>query len=298
MGLGYEVLKELHPGLVYVSISGFGNLGETPYRERPAYAIVAESMGGLYELMREPGDPTRLGSAGALGDIGTSLFATIGILSALRERSETGRGRYVDVSMFDAVLSLLDLVPFMQSMGIPRMTRSAVSGVFDVFACKDGRFVTQAVRDHQLERFAQVMERPDWLEDPRLAEREGWTEHLDELVRPVVEAWAAQRTMAEVVDILSQAGLPAAPSYAAEDLLQDPHVRAHQMLLEVDRPDRAPGVDPLRIAGNPIKMDDAAETPATRWPALGADTDEVLKEELGLDEDEIQSLRAEGAIGG
>lgn len=178
LGLGYETLASLHPALVYVSVSGFGNLGESPYRDRPAYAIVAEAMGGLYENMREPGDPTRLGAAGAFGDISSALFATIGVLAALRDRDRTGRGRRVDVAMLDSVISMLDLVPFMASMGIPRMQRSAVAGVFDVFACRDGRFVAQAVRDHQLEYLAKAVGHPEWLTDPRLTSREGWTEHL------------------------------------------------------------------------------------------------------------------------
>jgi crotonobetainyl-CoA:carnitine CoA-transferase CaiB-like acyl-CoA transferase len=293
-GLGYRDLSALHPGLVYVSISGFGNLGHSPYRERPAYAIVAEAMGGLYELMREPGDPTRLGSAGALGDIGTGLFAAIGVLAALRERERSGRGRHVDVAMFDAVISLLDLVPFMHSMGIPRMTRSALAGVFDVFACRDGRFVAQAVRDHQLAKFAQLVGHPEWLADPRLAAREGWTEQLEALIRPAVEAWARDKAMAEVVDAFTKAELPAAPSYAAEDIARDPHVAAHQMLLEVERPDGGP---PLRIAGNPIKLDGAAPTPAQRWPALGEHGAAILREELGLADAEIERLRKSGAIG-
>jgi crotonobetainyl-CoA:carnitine CoA-transferase CaiB-like acyl-CoA transferase len=293
-GLGYRDLSALHPGLVYVSISGFGNLGQSPYRERPAYAIVAEAMAGLYELMREPGDPTRLGSAGALGDIGTGLFAAIGVLAALRERDRTGRGRHVDVSMFDAVISLLDLVPFMHSMGIPRMSRRALSGVFDVFACKDGRFVAQAVRDHQLEKFARMVGHPEWLADARLATREGWTEQLEALIRPAVEAWARDKTMSEVVDAFTQAELPAAPSYSAEDLAKDPHVAAHQMLLEVERPDGGPR---LRIAGNPIKLDGAAATPAKRWPALGEHGPAILREELGLADAEIERLQKRGAIG-
>ena len=293
LGLGYDALSALHPALVYVSVSGFGNLGESPYRERPAYAIVGEAMGGLYEHMREPGDPTRLGHSGAFGDIGSALFAMVGVLAALHDRSRTGRGRHVDVAMFDSVISLLDLVPFMASMGIPRMSRSTVAGVFDVFACRDGRFVAQAVREHMLERFAGAVGHPEWVDDPRFATREGWTEHLESVVRPAVESWAADKTMAEVTALLSEAGIPSSPSYASDDLRADPHVAAHEMLLAIDRPD---GGTPLEIAGNPIKLSGAGPTPSERWPTLGADTDAILRDELSLDPSAIADLRERGVV--
>lgn len=294
LGLGYGRLSALHPGLVYVSVSGFGNLGRSPYSDRAAYSSVVEAMGGLYELMREPGDPTRVGSAGALGDIGAALFATVGALAALRERDRTGRGRHVDVAMYDAVVALLDLVPFMWSMGVSRMRRAVVAGVFDVFACRDGRFVAQAVRDHQLERFASVVGHPEWLADPRFATREGWTEQLECVVRPAVEAWAKDRTMAEATAELAAAGIPCGPSQGPEALVRDPHVRAHEMLLEIERPDGGP---PLLVTGNPVKLSGAGATPRRRWPALGEHTEGVLAAELGLGRAELEALRQSGVIG-
>jgi formyl-CoA transferase len=295
LGLGYATLSALHPGLVYVSVSGFGNLGRSPYSDRAAYSSVVEAMGGLYELMREPGDPTRVGSAGALGDIGAALFATVGALAALRERDRTGKGRCVDVAMYDAVVALLDLVPFMWSMGVPRMRRADVAGVFDVFACRDGRFVAQAVRDHQLERLAAAVGHPEWLADPRFATREGWTEHLETVVRPAVEGWAKQRTMAEATAELAAAGIPCGPSQGPEALVRDPHLREHEMLLEIDRPD---GEAPLLVTGNPVKLSGAGPTPRRRWPTLGEHTDAVLAAELGLGRAELAALRESGVIGG
>jgi crotonobetainyl-CoA:carnitine CoA-transferase CaiB-like acyl-CoA transferase len=295
LGLGWDALSTLHPRLVYVSISGFGNLGETPHAGRPAYSSVVEAMAGLYELMREPGDATRVGHAGALGDLAAALFAVVGALAALHERTRTGLGRRVDVAMYDSVVAFLDLVPFMWSMGVPRMRRSAVAGVFDVFACRDGRFVAQAVRDHQLARFAEGVGHPEWSRDPRLATREGWTAHLESVVRPGVEAWAAGKTMAEVADALSAAGVPCGPSQAPADLVRDPHLRLHEMLLEVPRPD---GAAPLLVTGNPVKLAGAGPTPVRRWPRLGEHTDPVLSNELGLTPSDLAQLRADGVIGG
>jgi formyl-CoA transferase len=295
LGLGFEALAALHPRLVYVSVSGFGAPGGSPYADRAAYSSVVEAMGGLYELMREPGDPTRVGHAGALGDIGAALFATIGALAALRERDRTGKGRRVDVAMYDSVVALLDLAPFLWSMGVPRIRRGSVAGVFDVFACRDGRFVAQAVREHQLERFARAVGHPEWLRDPRFAAREGWTEQMESVVRPAVEAWAREKTMAEATAELAAAGVPCGPSQAPEDLVRDPHLRRHEMLLEVPRPD-SPA--PLLVAGNPVKLSGAGETPRRRWPTLGEDTDAVLAAELGLGAAELRELRAKGVIGG
>jgi len=295
LGVGYDDLAALHPRLVYVSVSGFGNLGTTPYAGRPAYSSVVEAMAGLYEVMREPGDPTRVGSAGALGDLGASLFAAIGTLAALHERERTGRGRRVDIAMYDAVVALLDLVPFFWSMGIPRIRRATVSGVFDVFECRDGRFVAQAVRDHQLRRFAEVVGHPEWNDDPRLASREGWTQHLEAVIRPAVEAWARDQGIAEVTAALADAGIPCGPSQSPDALVRDPHLRAHEMLLEVARPD---GGAPLLVTGNPVKLAGAGPTPRRRWPTLGEHTDAVLRAELGLSPAELERLRSDGAIGG
>jgi formyl-CoA transferase len=294
LGLAYETLAALHPGLVYVSVSGFGKLGGSPYAERAAYSSVVEAMGGLYELMREADDPTRVGSAGALGDIGAALFATIGALAALRERDRSGRGCHVDVAMYDAIVALLDLVPFMWSMGVPRMRRAAVAGVFDVFACRDGRFVAQAVREHQLERFARVVGHPEWLDDPRFATREGWTEQLESVVRPAVEAWARERSMAEATELLAAAGVPCGPSQGPEALVRDPHLHAREMLLEIERPDAG---TPLLVTGNPVKLSGAGPTPKRRWPTLGQHTDAVLAAELGLAPAELDRLRAKRVLG-
>ena len=111
MGLGYKDLAPLHPGLVYVSVSGFGNLLPSPYGSWPAYAPIAEAMGGFYEYRREEGTPPAVSPAGALGDIGSSLFAAIGMLAALRQRDRTGKGQHVDVAMFDAMIAMADIVP-------------------------------------------------------------------------------------------------------------------------------------------------------------------------------------------
>lgn len=293
LGLGYRDLATLHPRLIYVSVSGFGNLHESPYASWPAYAPIAEAMGGFYEYKRKEGEPPLVGPAGALGDIGTSLFAAIGILAALRQRDVTGRGRHVDVAMFDAMIAMADVVPFLWSMGLRGKRRSL--GIFDGFRARDGYFVVQAVREHQFAILARAVGCDGWLDDERFATRQGWAEHMDAVIRPAVEAWAADKTKLEASRILCEHGLAAGPCNSPEDLIADPHVRSHDMLLEIPRPD---GGDPLLVVGNPIKMSDLPEEPVTAWPTLGEHTAEVLAETLGLSSLEIAGLRERGVVGG
>ena len=292
LGLAWEDLQPLHPGLIYVSVSGFGNLAESPYASWGAYAPIAESMGGFPESARQPGERPRLGGAGALGDIGTSLFACIGLLAALHHRQRTGRGQHVDVAMFDAMVAMADMVPFFWSMGV-RGGSGTIAGIAAPFAARDGFFIAQAIRDHQLQALAHAVGHPEWLEDARLRERPAWTEHLEDLIRPGIEAWAADKTILEVCSELNAAGVPAGPCFGPEHLLADPHVRDHHMLIEIERPD---GGEALQVVGNPIKLSETAEGPVRRWPRLGEHTEEVLGESLGLTAAEVAELRERGIV--
>lgn len=293
LGLAYEDLAPLHRGLVYVSVSGFGNLRDSPYGGWAAYAPIAEAMGGIYEYSRRADEPPRVGPAGALGDIGTSLFATVGLLAALHERDRTGRGQYVDVSMFDAMVAMADIPPCFWSMGV--RGRRKVPGVFDSFRASDGYFVIQAVREHHLSILARAVDREEWLTDPRFETRQGWREQLESLVRPAIEAWATSRTKLEASSELAAQGIAAGPCFDTEDLMNDPHVESHDMLLRMPRPDAA---EPLLLVGNPIKLSAHHDEPPRRWPTLGQHTDEILRTELALSDEDLADLRARGAIGG
>jgi crotonobetainyl-CoA:carnitine CoA-transferase CaiB-like acyl-CoA transferase len=294
LGLGYDVLAAEHPALVYVSVSGFGGLLPTPYGAWPAYAVVAEAMGGFYSFRPEPGRLPNIGVAGALGDIGSALFAAIGTLAALEGRRRTGRGQRVDVAMFDAMLPIMDMVLFNPSIGIADNSLAAWPGICTSFVASDGLFVVQVGREHQFERFAAAVGHPEWLADPRFATREGWSEHLDAVIRPAVERWARERTKLEASRALAEKGIVAGPSNDAADLLSDPHVRAHAMVREVARPDGGP---PLHVPGNPIKLSGSPEPAEHRWPRLGEHTDEILARDLDLTAAERAALREAGVIG-
>ncbi len=293
LGLGYDELAALRPGLVYASVSGFGNLTESPYSSWPAYAPIVEAMSGIYEYRREGETPPMMAPVGALGDTASGLFMIIGVLSALRRRDVTGEGGRVDISMYDVMVSMADVVPNFHSLGMATGAGATAAGVMSGFRASDGWFVVQAVREHQIEKFCEAVGHTEWLDDPRFQQRSDWNKHLEDVIRPAVDKWAADKTKHEAASILAAAGIASGPSNTAEDLLADPHVRDHHMLVAMERPD---GGDPVLTTGNPVKIAGLPERDKGRWPVLGADTDAVLREELDLDDDDLAKLRAAGAI--
>jgi len=290
-GLGYQDLSPVHPGLIYLSVSGFGNLGESPYGHWPAYAPIAEAMGGLYAINRAEGEDLKVSPVGALGDTGSGLFAVIGVLMALRQRERHGHGQHVDIAMLDAMVAFGDIVPNYWSLGADPRTPTAI--INDGFPIDSGELVMQIGREHQFERLCRLIGRPEWLEDERFSTREGWREHLDE-TRAAVRSWAGDRTTVQAADDLAAAGLPAAPVFEAPDVIGDPHVAARHMMVQIPRPDDA---TPMLTPGNPVKMSAVSEGPDTRPAWLGEHTDEVLGADLGLDAQALAELRADGAIG-
>lgn len=291
LGLGYEDIAARHPGVVHVSLSGFGL--DSPYRDRPAYASIVEAMSGIYHYKTPDGPPATI-PVGALGDISTALFATIGILAALRHRERTGEGQHVDVAMLDAMIAMTDLVMNLWSLG-SRPQAGGIGLICEGFRCSDGYVVMQVVREHQFAKLADLIGRPDWHDDPRFADRYGWEPHLDSEIRPAIEAWSSTRTRAEAADALAAAGIAAGPSLTTLELIEDPHVALHNMVVEMDRSDDGP--DPVLVPGNPVKLSKMAEGPETRVPWLGEHTDEVLSAELGLDAGRLAELREAGVIG-
>ena len=291
LGLGWDVLSARWPELIYVSVSGFGNLGDSPYRSWPAYAMVPEAMSGLYDYSRRGDEPPRVIPAGALGDISSALFAVIGVQAALRHRDHTGRGQLVDIAMLDSMLAMGDVVTNFWSLGERSRVPQVIVGSF---ACSDGYFAMQVAREHQFEALAALVDRPDWLTDERLSTRAGWAEHTEDLIRPAVEAWAADRTRIEVCEAIGAANIPSGPCFTAPEVIEDEHVARRNMLVEMPRSD---GVEePVLIPGNPVKMSEVAEGPETRVPWVGEHTREVLSEELGLGEEELDELRVDGIV--
>jgi formyl-CoA transferase len=292
LGVGYEAISKVHPAGIYVSVSGFGATVPTPYREWPAYAAIVEAMSGIYELKRTGDAPPAVAPVGALGDISAALFSTIGILAALRHRTLTGRGQYVDVAMFDSVVAMTDIVANFWSMGLHGGNLGPL--IMNGFRAKDGWFVLQVGREAHFAKLVTLIGHPEWTEDPDFATRQGWVDHLEDRIRPAVEQWASGMTKMQACQTLGGAGLAAGPCLTDDEVVTDPHLAARSMLVELPRTD---GIEqPVLIPGSPVRLSDVPATAEQRPPWLGEHTSDVLAQELTLTADEVAALRADGVI--
>jgi crotonobetainyl-CoA:carnitine CoA-transferase CaiB-like acyl-CoA transferase len=195
--------------------------------------------------------------------------------------------------MFDAAVAMTDIVMNLASLGQPAQPFPKPF-ILDTFQAADGWFVMQLVREHQFGPLADVVGRPEWRNDPRLATRAQWGERLEDLIRPGVEQWASSRTMVQAAKELTAAGVAAGPCFQSSDVINDPHLERRHMIVEMPRVD---GVDqPVLLPGNPVKLSKMAEGPETRVPWVGEHTRAVLAAELGLREEQLDELAANGVI--
>jgi formyl-CoA transferase len=281
--LGYSDIKETCPEIIYLSLSGFGNSIETPYKSWPAFAPIAEAMSGIYNFNRGPNDDLKVSPMGALGDTGTGLFAVIGVLTALRKRVKFDEGSYIDISMFDSMIAFADIVPNYYSMGKdPRTPSSLINHGFKV---SKGEIIIQIGREHQFEAFVRHIGKPEWLDEDRFASRSGWVENIQEIIDQFA-IWAGNRDLISLCEGLAAAGVAAAPVFEASDIVNDPHVKAREMLLPV----KTSGEFNVLTAGNPVRISGVTRPELTPPPALGADTKSLLMAELSLSEKEYLRL--------
>jgi crotonobetainyl-CoA:carnitine CoA-transferase CaiB-like acyl-CoA transferase len=292
-GLGYDDVAAVHPLVVYLSVSGFGNTTPTPYANWSAFAPVAEAMGSLYNFKRDPQDPPVASPLGAIGDTGTAVFAAFGVLAALRHRDRMGQGQYVDVAMYDSMVAMADAGINFWSMGLSNA--SLVPTINHAFRANDGFFIIMCSRLSQFRGLAHAVGCPGWLDDPALDGPVQWLAHLEDTIRPAIEHWSLTRTRRQACEALAEAGVAAGPCHSASDVVNDVHVQNRNMIVEMSRTDGVAG--PVLTPGNPVKLSKMAEGPETRVPWLGEHTDEVLGAELGLDRGELADLRRDGIIG-
>ncbi|MGO4330081.1 CaiB/BaiF CoA transferase family protein [Cupriavidus sp. 2TAF22] len=292
LGIGYAALQALNPALVYASVSGFGQTG--PESHRPAYDIILQALCGLMDATGSPdGPPTVLGEA--VSDVVSGLFASWGILAALLARHKTGQGTHVDVSMFDATLSLsATLVARYAATGLaPRRVgnRHPSSAPFGAYRAADGFYVVAVLNNKLFHALAGAIGQPALASDPRFADDHTRCSHEADL-RACIEHWSATRTVAQVNDTLGAAGIPVAPIRNVKQALESEHAGHRGLLSEVR--DAQGGA--ARVPTQPVKFSGQAANRACRAPALGQHTDAILRT-LGITAGDARALRASGAFG-
>jgi crotonobetainyl-CoA:carnitine CoA-transferase CaiB-like acyl-CoA transferase len=191
------------------------------------------------------------------------------------------------------MIAFSDVVTNFWSMGDRTTGGRGPEIILDGFEAADGWFIVQVGREHEFERLAKLVGRPDWLDDDRLSTRAGWRRHID-VIREGVNAWTADKSSVQACHELAAAGIAAGPVLTAQQVLDDPHVAQRHMIVEIERTDDVPG--PIAVPGNPVKLSAVPETPESRPPWLGEHTEAVLREELGLDDTELTDLRQAGVI--
>lgn len=298
-GLGPDALLAANPALVMLRISGYGQTG--PYRDRPGFGVVAEAMGGLRHLTGEPGSvPVRVGVS--IGDTLASLHGVIGILMALQHRHATvsaehpkGRGQVIDVALYEAVFNCMEsLLPEYSAFGAVREAAgSALPGIAptNAYRCADGYLLIAGNGDSIFKRLMQCIGRPDLAADPQLADNTGRVAQVA-MLDGAIGKWAAGRTVAEALAALEAAHVPAGRIYTVADIAADPHYAARGMLL----PTRLDDGSEVLLPGFVPKLSATPAGHRRNAPALGADTDAVLRE-VGLSEAQIAALRERGVVG-
>jgi len=294
LGFGYDALAQINPRLIYATIKGFGTYG--PYRDYKSYEPIAQAMGGAMSITGFPENPPTF-VVPAIGDSGTGMHMAIGILAALQQRHACGHGQHVEVSMQDAVVNLIrvslrDHQRFGEAM--PRRGNQMGRGVpSTTYPCAPGGpndYVFITAQQQMWPAFAQAIGRPELARDPRFGTEEARWDNREALAA-IIEEWTRGRSKHEAMRILGAAGVPCGACQDTGEVLADPHLKAREMIVELDYPTRGA----YQTVGCPIKLSDS---PAEigRPPLLGEHTEALLRQLCGLDPDEVQHLRDDGVV--
>jgi CoA:oxalate CoA-transferase len=288
-GLGYEVLRAINPRIIYATGKGYGLSG--PYRDLPAFDPVVQAMSGVLSTTGEAdGLPMKAGPA-VVDMLGGVHFAAA-ILAALRHRDRTGEGMLVEVALQDAVVpSLTTHIGAYYGMGITqtRNGNSSPGGVivpYNVYPASDGYVLILAGDNHRWRGLCALIGRPELAEDPRFATAKARSANVDE-VDEMLAAWTKQHTRDALMTTLNEADIFCGIVKELPEVMTDPHLHARGMLREIDDP----RLGRITIWTSPLRMNAEAPVPQSFAPALGADSDEFLRTELGLDAAAIASLR-------
>jgi formyl-CoA transferase len=294
LGLGYDALAKINPRLIYATIKGFGTYG--PYRDFKSYEPIAQAMGGAMSITGFPENPPTF-VVPAIGDSGTGMHMAIGILAALQQRHATGRGQHVEVSMQDAVVNIIRVsLRDHQRSGRPMPRRGNQMGQVvpsTVYPCAPGGpndYVFINAQPQMWRTFTEAIGRPELAEDPRFASEAARWENRAAL-NAIVEEWTRGRTKHEAMRLLGEAGVPCGAVQDTGEVLADPHLKAREMIVDVDYPNRGT----YKTVGCPVKLSDSPVA-VSRPPLLGEHTAGVLRDLCGIDPDEVARLRDAGVV--
>lgn len=292
LGFSYEACKELNPRIIYSSISGFGQTG--PYSHRPGYDLIAQAMGGAMSITGWPGmEPTRAGQA--VGDMFAGLNSAIGICASLYKREETGLGQQIDVALVDSIVSAMEakMMQYIYEGKVPEKTgnKYVTSAPYDSYKAKDTHFVIASGTDAHFVTLSAAIGMPELAQDEKFIDTPARNKNAAEL-KSIIEHWASDKTARECVEIIDNAGIPAAPIYDCKDIVEDKNiVEAREMLVTVPHPEAGD----LTVLGNPIKMSDYPCRYENAGPDLGEHNEEIFTA-LGISRERYEAYKEAGAV--
>jgi formyl-CoA transferase len=291
LGIDYETLRQINPRIVYGSISGFGQEG--PYRNRPGVDQIAQGLGGLMSITGLPGQgPVRVGIP--IADLCSGIFLAQGILVALLERESTGQGKWVSTSLLEAMLSMLDFQAsrwLMAGEVPPQAGNNHPTGIpTGVFETKDGHINIAASGDDLYKRFCHALERPDLLTDPRFSTSRARSKNRDEIMEVIMPV-TRQKTSAEWIKLMNEAGVPCGPIYTIDQTFADEQVQ----FLEMAQGVHSPMLGDLTILGHPVNINGQRNPMRSAAPELGQDNDAVFTS-LGFSKEQLADLAQRGII--
>ncbi len=292
LGFSYESVRDINPGIIYASISGFGQYG--PYKDRPGYDIIGQAMGGLMSVSGWPDSPpTRTGTA--MADIVAGLNACIGILASLKGRELTGIGERIDVSLVDSMVSAMETVIqiYLVEGRVPQRVGNRYEFIapYNSFAAQDGWVVIGVGGEEVWKRFCKVIGREDLIEDAEFLTNRDRVVNVVRLERIVTE-WTSQRKAADIVSLLMEASVPCSPILNVDQICNDVHIaQAREMIAEIDHPLEGK----MKVVSCPIKFTNRKPTLRSAAPLHGEHTEQILTGILGISKEEYARLKEIGA---
>jgi crotonobetainyl-CoA:carnitine CoA-transferase CaiB-like acyl-CoA transferase len=292
MGLGYERMKELNPGVILVSISGFGQTG--PDSKRALFDAISQASSGLMSMTGEPdGKPTLSGTY--IADYTTGYQGAIGAMAALMHKARTGEGQLVDIASYDTMFSALGtrlIAELMLGLEMPRSgSRDLLTAPVNVYEAVDGPIYIQAGTASLFPKLCAVMGRDDLATDERFATVEGRMAD-QEFLEAIIQDWAGTRSRDDIAAQLDAAGVPYAKVASVAEVARSPQIEARGMIVEAEHPT----LGTIRMPANPIHMEKTPPTVRKAPPQAGEDNEHVYRDILGLSAEELAELREERAI--